>query len=132
MIEFGQASKVKLATCHPDLQRLFYRVNEMWPCTIQWGRRTPEEQAELVKFGASKTLNSKHVADPALAVDVTPDPLDWSDTARFYYFGGFVLGVAEGMGIRIRWGGDWNGNMQLKDQNFNDLVHFELVGGGAV
>jgi len=126
MIAFSKKSQDKLSTCHPDLQRLFNRVNELWPCTILYGRRTPEEQAALVASGASKTLNSKHVMDPAMAADVSPDPLDWSDTARFYYFGGFVLGVAESMGIKIRWGGDWNGNMQIKDQNFNDLVHFEL------
>ena len=126
MIPFSAASQVKLATCHPDLQRLFNRVNELWPCTITYGRRTPEEQAELVRSGVSKTLNSKHVRDPSLAVDVTPDPLDWKDTSRFYYFGGFVLGVAESMGLRVRWGGDWDGDMQIKDQNFNDLVHFEL------
>lgn len=127
MIEFSPTSKARLATCHPDLQRLFNRVNELWPCTIQSGRRTPEEQVKLVASGASKTLNSRHVNDPSLAVDVSPDPLDWKDTARFYYFGGFVLGVAEGMGIPIRWGGDWDSDMQVKDQNFNDLVHFELA-----
>lgn len=127
MIEFSAASKAKLVTCHPDLQRLFFKVNELWPCTIISGRRTPDEQAALVKSGASKTLNSKHVTDPSHAVDVAPDPLDWKDTSRFYYFGGFVLGVAESMGIHVRWGGDWDGDMQIKDQNFNDLVHFELA-----
>ena len=127
MIEFSQKSKDRLGTCHPELQRLMNRVNSVWPCTIQYGRRTPQEQQELVKSGASKTLNSRHVNDPSLAVDVTPDPLDWHDTPRFYYFGGFVLGVAKELGIRIRWGGDWDGDMQVKDQNFNDLVHFELI-----
>lgn len=126
MIEFGSKSKAELATCHNDLQRLFNRVNELWTCTVLSGRRTPEEQAEKVRSGASKTLNSKHVNTPSLAVDVTPDPLDWNDTQRFYYFGGFVLGIAESMGIQVRWGGDWDGDMQIKDQNFNDLVHFEL------
>lgn len=126
MTPFSQASKDRLATCHPDLQRLFHRVNELWPCTILSGRRTAEEQSALVASGASKRLDSMHVRDPSLAVDAFPDPLDWKDTARFYYFGGFVLGVAASMGIGVRWGGDWDGDMQVKDQNFNDLVHFEL------
>ncbi len=30
-------------------------------------------------------------------------------------------------GIKIRWEGDWNGNYDLKDQNFYDLPHFEAV-----
>lgn len=45
--------------------------------------------------------------------------------ARFYFFGGFVLGLAISMGIKIRWGGDWNSNREIMDQNFDDLPHFE-------
>jgi len=46
---------------------------------------------------------------------------------RFYHFAGYVLGVAEILGIKIRWGGDWNGNFDLKDQNYYDLPHFEVI-----
>ena len=129
MVAFSQTSKTRLETCHPDLQKLFNAVNTSWPCTIISGQRTPEEQQALVSSGASKRLDSMHVRSPSCAVDVTPDPLDWKDTTRFYYFGGFVLGIAESMGIRVKWGGDWDGDMQIKDQNFNDLVHFELIIG---
>ena len=45
----------------------------------------------------------------------------------FYYFGGFVLGTAQEMGLDIRWGGDWDGDRSL-DQRFDDLVHFERRG----
>ncbi|MFQ5990813.1 MAG: hypothetical protein ACE5NA_00110 [Nitrospiraceae bacterium] len=45
---------------------------------------------------------------------------------RWRAFGGFVLGVAEMMDIPIRWGGDWDGDRTFRDQNFNDLSHFEL------
>lgn len=27
----------------------------------------------------------------------------------------------------VRWGGDWNNNTELKDNSFDDLVHFELI-----
>ena len=37
------------------------------------------------------------------------------------------MSTANGMGIKIRYGGDWNGNFDLKDQNFYDGVHFELI-----
>lgn len=127
MPEFSAASKAKLATCHPKLQQLFLAVNACWPCTVRYGRRTHEEQQALVRSGASKTMNSRHLDNPSRAVDVTPDPLDWDDTRRFYYFGGFVVATAYTMGINVRWGGDWDGDMQIKDQNFNDLVHFELA-----
>jgi peptidoglycan L-alanyl-D-glutamate endopeptidase CwlK len=64
---------------------------------------------------------------------VAPYPVNFTDTKRLYYFGGWVQGVAqrlkdEGkMTYSIRWGGDWNGNKDLDDQTFFDLVHFELI-----
>jgi hypothetical protein len=61
-----------------------------------------------------------------LAVDVAPYPVDWNDKERFYYFAGFVKGVASSLGISIRWGGDWNSDNNLKNQTFFDLPHFEL------
>jgi len=40
------------------------------------------------------------------------------------------MGLAKSMGIPLRWGGDWNGlvngQIELYDNNFDDLVHFEL------
>ncbi len=47
--------------------------------------------------------------------------------ARFYYFGGYVLGRADEKGIKLRWGGDWDSDREIRDQGFDDTVHFELV-----
>ena len=47
--------------------------------------------------------------------------------ARFYFFGGFVLGLAVSLGIKIRWGGDWDSDREILDQNFDDLPHFERL-----
>lgn len=52
----------------------------------------------------------------------------WKDWARLYYFAGVVKAVAFDMGIKVRYGGDWNGNFDLKDQNFYDAVHYEQGG----
>ena len=30
-------------------------------------------------------------------------------------------------GVEIRWGGDWDSDTQVKDNKFDDLVHFELI-----
>jgi hypothetical protein len=35
--------------------------------------------------------------------------------------------MASSMGIKIRWGGDWNGDWKVKDNHFDDLPHFELI-----
>jgi len=37
------------------------------------------------------------------------------------------MGVASQMGIKIRWGGDWDSDGSVCDNKFNDLVHFELA-----
>lgn len=93
------------------------------------GTRSKEEQAIAFLEGRSKVQfpNSMHNTTPSKAVDIVPYPVDWNDVRRFYLMGGYVLATAEALGIRVRWGGDWNGNLDIKDQNFHDLPHIELV-----
>jgi hypothetical protein len=66
-------------------------------------------------------------APSSRAVDVAPYPIDWNDTRRFDHFAGIVVGIAHRSGVKIRWGGNWDRDNDLNDQNFNDLVHFELI-----
>lgn len=129
MPEFGKRSRAKLNQCDARLQLLFERVVEGWDCTIVTGYRGEKAQNAAYKAKRSKLKwpRGRHNALPSRAVDVAPWPLDWHDTPRFYAFGGYVLGVAAVLGIPIRWGGDWDGDRDLKDQKFNDLVHFELT-----
>lgn len=128
MPEFSAKSLNELASCHPNLQKLFDEVIKRYDCTIIQGHRSPEEQAELFRQGKSKLKAgaSKHNNMPSLAVDVAPCPIDWNDKIKFYHFAGFVLGVASQMGIKLRWGGDWNSDNNLNNQTFFDLPHFEL------
>jgi peptidoglycan LD-endopeptidase CwlK len=134
MPKFGQKSLITLATCHPKLQMLFNKVVEEYNCTVLEGFRTGERQDELYRTGMSKLKfpNSKHNQQPSIAVDVAPyfseaPHIRWNDKESFYHFGGYVKGVASQMGIKIRWGGDWDGDNDLHDQSFMDLPHFELV-----
>ena len=71
--------------------------------------------------------NGKHNTVPSMAVDVTPYPVVWDDRERQTLFAGFVLATAKVMGLGLRWGGDWSMDFQVKDNRFDDLVHFELV-----
>lgn len=151
MGSFSASSLAKLETCHPDLQRLFHRVVIGFDCTVLEGKRDIEQQRINVAKGVSKTMASKHVfpvEGPALAADVAPYPLKWPDgglrkmalagdatamgeylkqVALWYAFGGYVMGIAAGMGIPIRWGADWDGDWVIIDQTFDDLPHFELA-----
>jgi len=128
MYKFSQRSKERLFTCHPDIIRVMKEVIKGVDCTILEGHRHKEKQDDVYQQGLSQVMwpNSKHNQEPSLAVDVAPYPIDWNDTNRFYYFGGYVLGVADQLGINLRWGGDWDQDNDLSDQHFMDLVHFEL------
>jgi hypothetical protein len=43
------------------------------------------------------------------------------------YFAGFVRATAKEMGIRVRLGIDWDDDFTLKDSNFIDMPHIELI-----
>ena len=128
MPKFGIRSKRNLYTAHPDLIRLFEEVVKSFDCTVIEGHRSKERQNKLFDEGNSKLKypKGKHNATPSNAVDVAPYPIDWNDRDRFHYFAGYVIGIASSMGIKIRWGGDWDMDTQTKDNNFDDLPHFEL------
>lgn len=137
MNHFSQTSLERLRTCEPDLQELFHHVLQTHDCTILTGHRTQADQQQAFDEGKSQVVypNSKHNKYPSLAVDAAPYPIDWEDHKRFVYFAGIVKGIATGLGMKIRWGGDWNSDNRLSGrqkysdplQKFDDLVHFELV-----
>ena len=108
--------------------RLIEVVNELikiMDVTIIEGLRTKERQEGLVKSGASKTKFSKHIEGKAL--DLAPYPIDWTNRDGFYYMGGMIRGIAQQLGHNIRYGGDWDSDGDTKDNNFDDLVHIEIL-----
>jgi peptidoglycan LD-endopeptidase CwlK len=128
MPKFSKKSKAKLNTCDKRLIELFNKVVKKFDCTIIEGHRSKDRQNKLFDEGKSKLQypNGKHNATPSMAVDVAPYPIDWNDRERFTYFAGYVVGIAYQMGLKIRWGGDWDMDTQVKDNNFDDLPHFEI------
>ncbi|MBP3142233.1 M15 family peptidase [Aliivibrio fischeri] len=128
MNKFSQQSATRLASCHPQLQAVFTKVLEVCDCSILCGHRTEQEQNALPNSNTQVRFpNSKHNSVPSKAVDATPYPYDEDDRERFSYFAGIVIGVGASMGVAIRWGGDWDRDNELKDNGFDDLMHFELV-----
>ena len=128
MPKFGKRSKEKLATCNQKLQEVFNEVIKYVDCSILEGHRSKDRQNSLYEDGKTKVRypNGRHNASPSRAVDVTPYPVDWADRERQTLFAGFVLGVANQMGIKLRWGGDWDQDFEVKDNRFDDFPHFEL------
>ena len=134
MPKFGKSSRARLDTCHPKLIALFEEVIKEYDCTVLEGHRDRDRQNEMLRTGRSKLgwPKSKHNSKPSIAVDVVPYPINWKNTKRMTHFAGYVFGIANRMGIKLRWGGDWNTNAfvadgGLDDQGFFDLPHFEMV-----
>lgn len=125
---FTSASAARLSTCHDDLQRLFIEVEKAFPCLILEGHRGEIAQNAAYAAGKSKLRwpDGQHNKIPSRAVDAAPHPWDPKDRDRFVLFAGFVLGTATKLGIKLRWGGDWDSDLQTSDNKFDDLVHFEL------
>ena len=128
MPKFGRSSRTRLDSCEPDLQQVFNEVIKYVDCSVLEGHRGQERQNKLCDEGKSKVRfpDGRHNKLPSRAADVTPYPVDWNDRERQTLFAGFVLGVARGMGINLRWGGDWDQDWEVKDNTFDDFPHFEL------
>src|SRR5690606_2316257 len=128
----------KLSTCDPRLQQVFNRVIEFFDHTIIEGHRGEAAQNKAFAEGKSKLKwpNGNHNSLPSKAVDAVPveyqnrkTVIDWNDVQRLCFFAGQVIATGRAMGYKIRWGGDWDSDTELKDNSFDDLVHFEIVEG---
>ena len=126
MPKFSKTSAAKLATCHPDLQKIFNDIIRLRDCVIICGARTLEDQQKAFKEGFSKLdgiiKKSKHQISKdqplSLAVDVLPYPIKWNDKKGHEDFARAVKATAEHYNIKIIWGGDF--------KSFSDRPHFEL------
>lgn len=135
MPKFGSASQKQLATCHPDLQRVLNEAIQIVDFVVVEGHRGKEAQNAAFAKGLSKLPYPKgnHNALPSRAADIAPWPVDWSDNRkaleRFVFMQGIVWACAHKLGIAIRWGGDWNRNLDMRDEGaFRDYPHVELYG----
>jgi peptidoglycan L-alanyl-D-glutamate endopeptidase CwlK len=120
----------KLKQVDPRLMRLTAAVSGDAACppfTVFEGLRTLERQKKLFATGKSKTLNSNHLT--GRAVDLVPlnaknEPV-WS-IEGCNRIAAVVFKHAEQLGIKIRWGGDWDQDKEWRDERFYDGPHFEL------
>lgn len=142
MNKWGKKSLAVRATLDPRLVRVVDAVLKITDCSLVEGYRDKAAQDEAYRKGMSKLRwpESAHNLMPSQAVDIWPHPFPgWPDDGRvseetrrrrwehWALFAGVVLGVAGTLDVKIRWGGDWNGNFDPKDENWRDLPHFELA-----
>ena len=125
MFRFGRRSRKRLEGVDAKLVNVLNELIKIMDVTVIEGVRSEERQRELLKKGATKVKYSKHMSGKA--VDIAPYPIDWEDRERFHYMGGMLRGIGQQLGIRVRWGGDWDSDGEIKDNNFDDLVHVEKL-----
>ena len=114
----GKRSTDNLAGVHPQLVAVVKRALELSPVdfTVIEGLRTKERQAELMKQGFTRTLNSRHIIGEA--VDIVPLPVDWKNQKPFELVAEAMKKAAQELGVKITWGGSW--------KTFKDLPHYQI------
>jgi peptidoglycan L-alanyl-D-glutamate endopeptidase CwlK len=114
----GDRSTKNLVGVNADLVKVVKRALELSPVdfTVIEGLRTKERQAELMKQGFTRTLNSRHIIGEA--VDIVPLPVDWKNPKPFALVAEAMKKAADELGVKITWGGSW--------KSFVDLPHYQI------
>jgi peptidoglycan L-alanyl-D-glutamate endopeptidase CwlK len=129
---FGAASRAQLATCHPRLQLVLNEAIKHFDFSVIEGHRGEAAQNAAYAKHLSQLPWPKgnHNAVPSRAADIAPSPVDWSEGEkphlRFAFMMGVVLVAAHLVGVKVRFGMDWNRNLDMRDESFIDMPHVEL------
>lgn len=136
MNKFGESSTKKLNTCHSDIQKVMKLAIKECPIDfgIAEGERTLIKQQEYYAAGKSRLdgvrQKSKHQSSPSNAVDIyayVNGKASW-DMNHLCFIAGYIFKSAQELNIKIRWGGNWNGDGEIiTGQSFVDAPHFELI-----
>lgn len=140
-------SQSKLVGVHDDLVKVVRTAISIskQDFMVVEGLRSTERQRELVRKGASRTMNSKHITGHA--VDLAPvvdGKVSW-DWQYYYDIAEAMRTSAKQHGVKIRWGGAWtllndtsdsakklvqsyiNARKGLGKTPFTDGPHFEII-----
>lgn len=115
----GSKSLANLAGVHSDLVAVVKRAIKLSQVDfrVQQGLRSKSEQELLVKKGASRTMNSRHLTGHAVdLVALVAGEVRW-DWPLYHQIAKAMKAAAKDLNVPITWGGDWK---------FKDGPHFEL------
>lgn len=129
MYKFGRKSRSRLKGVDKRLVAVLEELLKMMDVTIIEGVRSEATQYKYFLDKKSKLDGKNKLSKHQLgrAVDLAPYPIKWEESERFYYMGGMVMAIAKNLGFKVRWGGDWDRDGEVKDQSFMDLVHIEIL-----
>lgn len=130
-----------LAKVHPDLVAVIKKASQTpQPFQVVYGIRTLEAEKEALAKGNSKTLNSRHLADPhfngeAMAVDIAcldkNGKISWTvadaNGGTYGVAAKQILVAAHQLNIPVQWGGSPVGAwIDGVVSHFRDWGHFQL------
>lgn len=128
MPSFGRNSKQNVSTVTTNLQKVLAAAIKEYDFSVIFGHRdrATQDKAYADKNSTKKWPNSKHNFMPSQAFDVIPYPDGWkASNAEFCKMAEAIIKASEKVGVPLRWGGDWDGDGDITDQNLIDLAHFE-------
>jgi peptidoglycan L-alanyl-D-glutamate endopeptidase CwlK len=128
MRSWSNRSLSNLKGIHPDLRCVMDRALQESPhdFVVTEGLRTLDRQRELLRIGASTTMNSRHLTGNAVDlyawVDINRDGKvvfqEMANPRLLTNIAASIKAAALAEGIPVIWGGDW--------RTFKDMPHFEL------
>jgi peptidoglycan LD-endopeptidase CwlK len=116
----SRASLSTLKGVHPDLVRVVKRAIGLTKVDFRVGEglRTATRQRQLVRSGASRTMNSRHLTGHAVDLwAIVGGQVRW-DWPLYYRIADAMKQAAKLEGVPIEWGGDWS--------KFKDGPHYQL------
>jgi peptidoglycan L-alanyl-D-glutamate endopeptidase CwlK len=143
----GARSLKNLQGVHPKLVAVVHRALEIGlvDFAVICGVRTQAEQNALYAQGRTKpgkivtwTRNSNHRVNPATgfghAVDLFPGTWEIIDNKKtpeiddaYALVNRAMMQAAKELGVKIRWGANWDGDKMIREKGETDNPHFELV-----
>lgn len=128
MRSWSTRSLKNLQGIHPDLRRVLDRTLQESPVdfVVNEGLRTIERQRELLRIGATTTLNSRHLTGHAVDLYAWVDLnlngkvefTEMSNPRLMRKIADAIKAAAQTENVPVIWGGDW--------RTFKDMPHFEL------
>lgn len=128
MRSWSDRSLRNLQGIHPDLRKVLDKALQESPVDflINEGLRSVTRQKELVRIGASTTMNSRHLTGHAVDfyawVDIDRDgKVEFEEMSNYPLMkkiADAIKAAASELRVPIVWGGDW--------KKFKDYPHIEL------
>ena len=116
----SKRSRERMRGVHPALVGVVERAIALTPVDfmVTEGVRTLERQGQLVRAGASRTLNSRHLSGHAVDLAALVDGAVRWDWPLYPRIAAAMKTAAAERGVALIWGGDW--------KSLRDGPHFEL------